>query len=316
MENNDNNNLNKIPDNNEETISIEERNVFQDEFYPINYEIQNNSGLNDNKDNFIDSNKNMINEDIVSLNNVQNNTFNEINDIIDSSYEIPKTIENKSIISEQNNNYDLFEEEKMIEDKTPINEQIISVSQKPILEDANNDNILTSSINEDGKYKKKTIIFYFIIGVVVGLIILFTILFMNSGKIKTVNCSYENKDDVYTETEEYIITFSGNEISYIEGIYIYKTIPENSKQLEIIREQKIPVIVNSNGIDGFTHVFEIGDSIFKAYSYYDYEIMNFDIVDKNDPNITPISYINIDSSKSYKKMKKDLENRGFKCGYY
>ena len=41
--------------------------------------------------------------------------------------------------------------------------------------------------------------------------------------------------------------------------------------------------------------------------------MDFDIVEKNDPNKTPISYINIDSSKSYKKMKKDLENRGFKC---
>ena len=109
------------------------------------------------------------------------------------------------------------------------------------------------------------------------------------------------------------ITYLGDEIIYIEGIYSYKTIPENIKQLDKIREDKIPVIVNSNGMDGFTHIFEVGDTLFKAYSYYDYELINFELVDKNDQNKSPISYINIDSSKSYRKMKKDLENRGFKC---
>lgn len=269
MESNENN----IPDNNEETISIEERNVFQDDFYPIDYEIQNSSELNDNK-------------------NIDNNYIEDTSEIIDTS---------ENVKVEPNN--------EQIENITLTPEEVLVTNEK---EESTN-NILESSANADGKYKKKTIVFYFVIGLVIGLIILFVILYINSGKTKTVNCSYTKKDDVYTETEEYTITYTDDVISYIEGVYSYRTIPENTKQLDIIREQKIPVIVNSNGIDGFTHIFEVGDTVFKAYSYYDYEIMNFDIVDKNDPNKTPISYINIDSSKSYKKMEKDLENRGFKC---
>lgn len=291
MSNNDNNTINDITDNKEETISIEERNVFQDEFYPVNYEIQNNSALNEDKKESVNLEENNIeklesdSEDIIEINNKNSNEIIE-------SYKIPNSIENT--VMHTNN-----QEEK-----------IINIEEK---EEAVTNNILESSANADGKYKKKTIIFYFIIGIIIGLIILFTIIYINSGKTKTVNCSYSKKDDAYTETEEYTITYTGDIISYIEGVYSYKTIPENIKQLDVIREQKIPVIVNSNGIDGFTHIFEIGETIFKAYSYYDYEIMNFDIVNKNDPSKTPISYINIDSSKSYKKMAKDLENRGFKC---
>lgn len=268
------NNVSNSIDNNEETISVEERNIFQDEFYPLNYEIQNNSNLNGSCNDF----------------SIEKNNFDNRED---TSFKDENNIElDNNIYYEQNNqelnNVTYYEEEK-------------------------HNDVSENVTNEDGKYQKKNIIIYFIVGIIIGLIILFVIMHINSGKTKIVNCSYNKKDDVYSETEEYTITYTGNNINYIEGVYTYKTIPENNKQLGVIREQKIPIIINSNGMDGFTHIFEIGDTIFKVYSYYDYEIMNFEKIEKNDSSKTPISYINIDSSKSYKKMKKDMENRGFKC---
>lgn len=284
MDNNDNN-----IDNNEETISVEERNIFQDEFYPLNYEIQNNSSLNDS---YNDTNIEINNSDNKEDTNFKNEDNKEPDNNSDSY--VDNNIDN-------NNNVYYGQNNQALENNTYYEEE-----QK-------NNNISEKVANEDGKYQKKNIIIYFIVGVIIGLIILFVIMYINSGKTKIVNCSYNKKDDAYTETEEYTITYTGNNINYIEGVYTYKTIPENNKQLGVIREQKIPIIINSNGMDGFTHIFEIGDTIFKVYSYYDYEIMNFEKIEKNDSSKTPISYINIDSSKSYKKLKKDMENRGFKC---
>ena len=86
MDNNDNN-----INNNEETISVEERNIFQDDFYPLNYEIQNNSSLN--------------------------NSYNDTNIEINYSFKDVEGAKNKLLKSAVD---DAFKKAKIIEESTGV----------------------------------------------------------------------------------------------------------------------------------------------------------------------------------------------------
>ena len=84
-------------------------------------------------------------------------------------------------------------------------------------------------------------------------------------------------------------------------------------QIEYIKDEKLPVIVNSNGMSGFTHIYEIGEDTLKISSYYDILSIDFSLVDKNDNKSNPISYVNLKSNTTYKDLKEDLEKNGYKC---
>lgn len=161
-------------------------------------------------------------------------------------------------------------------------------------------------------YKK--ILLCFLIGFIIGGIIIFLIVNYVSNVERKTNCSFEAKDKNFKNTDEYTITYKGNKINYVEGIYTYIALTDDFKsQIEYIKEEKIPIIINSNGMPGFTHIYESSDNYLKILSYYDVMLFDFNVVDKNDNKATPISYIELKSDVTYKKLVESLEKNGYKC---
>lgn len=183
---------------------------------------------------------------------------------------------------------------------------------QPIIIDKNIDNKNNEEKKQDINYKK--IIIYLSIGIVIGII--FFIIFMNIfvNKEKSTYCYYKAENNDFKLTDEYTIIFKQNKLIYIKGNYNYLAKTEEFKsQLEFIRKEKIPIIVNSNGMPGFTHIYEQSDSEIKILSYYDMSLIDYKVVDKNDDKAKPLSYINLKSNVTYKKLVDKLEKDGYKC---
>lgn len=175
---------------------------------------------------------------------------------------------------------------------------------------SNNQKIKKSESNFDNK----KIILYFIIGFVLGLILIFILVNYVFGITKVVNCSSSAKDVGYEFTDEYKITYKKNKISYLESVYTYTALNDEYKgQIEYVKEEKLPVIVNSNGMPGFTYLYETSDEYFKVSGYLDFTLIDFDKVDKINQDLMPVSYVKINSKVNYKTLKKNLEKQGYKC---
>ncbi len=176
----------------------------------------------------------------------------------------------------------------------------------------------TLIVNQEEKKEKtsfnKNIIFYFIIGFVIGLILIYIIVGTVSGKQKVVNCSYNAEDTGYKVTDEYKIKYKNDSILYVEYLYNYiaKT-DEYKSQIEYVKEEKIPVIINSNGMSGFTYIYETGDTFFKVNGYLDFTLFDYEKIKKLNQKVTPISYFNIDPNPSFKALQKNLEKNGYEC---
>lgn len=175
------------------------------------------------------------------------------------------------------------------------------------------DNIQETT-EKDNNISYKKIILYFLIGFVLGFILIYIIVNFVLNKEKTINCSYSANDLGYKITDEYKIKYKNNTILKVDGSYIYTAKTEEYKsQIEYIKNEKIPVIINSNGMKGFTYLYEVSDSYFKVNSYLVYDLFEFDKINKIDQKNMPISYFKITSDKSVKKLKNELINKGYTC---
>lgn len=161
-------------------------------------------------------------------------------------------------------------------------------------------------------YKK--IILYFLIGFILGFILIYIIVNFILNKEKTINCSYSAIDIGYKVTDEYKIKYKNNTILNVEGSYTYTAKNEEYKsQIEYIKKEKIPIIINSNGMKGFTYLYEVSDNYFKINSYLDYNLFDLDTINKINQDNMPISYFKITNDKSIKKLKSELVNKGYTC---
>ncbi len=172
--------------------------------------------------------------------------------------------------------------------------------------------------NKDKKVSKKrnnkSIYIYIFLIILLLVIVLLMFIYDNNSKEKIVNCSYKANDKGYSITDEYIITYKENKIIYFDGKYIYRALNEEYKnQIDYVKDEKMPVIINSNGMPGFTYIYEIGEDYFSVNSYLDFSLFDYNLIDKNDNDNYPISYITIDSSTTYESLVKNLKKDGYTC---
>ena len=168
-----------------------------------------------------------------------------------------------------------------------------------------------------GKKKSnfKFLIVISIILLIVASAVFFLIKYDNSIEKKEY-CYYEATDTGYKNTDSYLITHIGNKITYVEGVYEYIALTDEFKsQIDVIKDEKLAVIINSYGISGYTHMYEISDNSIKINSYYDVLLFDSEITDKNDDKLRPLSYINLKTNTKFVDLKKDLESKGYTCSY-
>ena len=167
---------------------------------------------------------------------------------------------------------------------------------------------------EKENLNSKKIILYFVIGFVLGLILIFIIINYVHGITRVVNCSNVAEDLGYKYTDEYKITYKKNKITYLESTYTYTALSDEYKsQLEYVKKDKLPVVVNTNGMSGFTYTYEISDNSFKVNGYIDFELIDFKKIDKINQDLMPISYVKLDSKTTFKSLESELKKEGFKC---
>lgn len=215
-------------------------------------------------------------------------------------------------INEEKENGLVMEQNTEEKEKKDVEETVLD----SLAEDKNNESeeIVSEPSNEESSISINKFIIYFLIGILIGFVVIY--LLLNSGNKKTMvsNCSFSVEDANYKINEEYKITYNKNNINFVEGSYLFKAKTEEYKnQVEFIKKDKIPVIINSNGMSGFTYMYETTSDSFKVNLYLDYEKFNKEKIKEIDQEITPISFFEIKTEKNYDNLIKTLENKGFNC---
>lgn len=208
--------------------------------------------------------------------------------------------------------YDSFKENiGIIDNELVTDDKILSDNQKS--NDIKKEIEFKKKENKE-KISNKKIILYFIIGFIFGLVLIFILVNYVFGITKLVNCSSTAEDVGYKYTDEYKITYKKNKITYLESIYKYTALTDEYKeQVSYVKEEKIPVIVNTNGMSGFTYTYEISDNSFKVNGYIDFELIDFKKIDKINQELMPVSYVKINSKTTFKSLESELKKQGFKC---
>ena len=146
------------------------------------------------------------------------------------------------------------------------------------------------------------------------LLLIITLYFTLFGVEKTEKCSISARDDGYKFSDEYIITYKKNKIKKIHSTYSYVSYSEEyNEQIKQIKKDKLPIIINSNGMLGFTYIMEEKTDMLKITGYLDFELMDFVKIDKQDQKLFPLSYETFNSKTTYKTFKKKLIKDGFIC---
>ncbi len=161
--------------------------------------------------------------------------------------------------------------------------------------------------------KKRIIILFLFVILILGFGT-FLIVNYNSSKEKVTTCYESATDDGYEYTDEYKITYVNNSITYVYSSYSYTALAdEYLDQIDYVKENKLSVIINSNGMDGFTYVYEVSEDTFKVNGYLDFTLINFDEVDEINQDLMPLSYFKFDSSTTYEDLISTFEAQGYEC---
>lgn len=246
--------------------------------------------------------------------------FNSNEESVVNSEQIPNTID--KIINENNKDYNSILHE-------------FSLPMIDMKNDSKENNAIDSNLNSAGEQKEiayknnnldnavkeknsnipiKKVIIISIIVVLLTLVGVYFIVNYISNREKVINCSYLFDDKNYKITDEYKITFKNRKITYIEGVYIYSSKTNDyDEQIRYIKEDKLPVIINSNGMKGFTYTYENTDDSIKISSYLDYTIMDEKEINSIDQDVKPISYFEVNLNENNKNLIKSFEKQGYKC---
>ena len=187
--------------------------------------------------------------------------------------------------------------------------------------ESNNVMSLDSSSGDDIEVEKQTDlngkrkgILIILLCAILLVIVILTLFIYNLNCEKNVSCVYSVNDKNFVLSDTVKITYKKDKISYVNGNYSYAAITKDFKdQIDNIRQEKIPVIVNSNGMKGFTYILNEENDKFSITSSLDFTSFDYDEISKIDQKTKPISYFEIDSNLTYKKLKNILEKQGYTC---
>lgn len=189
------------------------------------------------------------------------------------------------------------------------------IKKIPVWNEAKNNTPITKNIPKKKPTKniyKSFILIVLIITMI--LIISLSIYITIFGIEKKEVCELKAKDAGYNFSDTYIIAYKKNNIIKIKSSYEYNaTDSEFTEQVKIIKESKLPVVINSNGMSGFTYIVEENDNSFKVNGYLDFEKMNFKEVDKQNYDLFPIAYEKINSKTTYNNFINKLKKQGYTC---
>lgn len=288
-----------------------------DIYFGNNYSSQNNKIINNNIDTEYKEN---IENDTMSFSEVELITKPEIDenaDELESTHNEKDIEENDTIIfsteeKEKINDF-VYSNNVTNEDKNENNENRPTYGDFEEQNVQNGDDVDTNLVESNLDIKK--IIIYFMIGILFGLVLIFFLLSSDKEKeVGIINCSFAAEDDNYKITEQYKITHVDDIISYVEGTYLYTAKTEEfENQVEFIKKEKLPAIINSNGMSGFTYVPETASNYFKVQTYLDYDAFDLNAIKNINQDTTPLSFFNINVNKKYVDLKNNLEKKGFKC---
>ncbi len=343
---NENNTSNQTNSNN----NLAENNLFDHRNFNNIVNQENISNISEENNNELGSNffnhqefnntQNVISNNENINNNVEKNVFNnENNNELGSNFFNHQEFNNTQNVISNNENInnsvekDVFNNENNNELGSNFNDQEFSNTQNVISNNENIDNTLDDASKDVNDYKselstnkndnnnnsnnnsflKKSSILFILI-VVAVLIICFVIFNLLVSKQTDVICNFTAEDTGYKVTDQYKITYKKDLILYVESEYNYlaKT-DEYKSQISYIKKDKTPVIVNSNGMSGFTYLFEESDVSIKVNGYLDFEAFDYKKIKNINQDALPISYFKIDSKRSFKKLKKTLEDQGYVC---
>ena len=214
--------------------------------------------------------------------------------------------------NEPTNNIDDLLESKDEEDK----EVDVIANKDDFILDSNETNNVANNLEPKKKKSSKNIfvyLFIILIIVVAAILIIYLPNYFNNKEYVT-NCSYKVSDKGYVITDEYKITYMKGKIKYLDGMYKYTALNDEYKaQIEFVSKEKLPIIINSNGMPGFTYVYELSDDYFSVNSYLDFTMFDYNIIDKNNNDTNPISYIPINSKTTYKSLINNFKKNGYIC---
>lgn len=179
--------------------------------------------------------------------------------------------------------------------------------------DSSSDDDIEVEKQTDLNGKRKGILIILLCAILLVIVILILFIY-NLNCEKNVSCVYSVNDKNFVLSDTVKITYKKDKISYVNGNYSYAAITKDFKdQIDNIRQEKIPVIVNSNGMKGFTYILNEENDKFSITSSLDFTSFDYDEISKIDQKTKPISYFEIDSNLTYKKLKNILEKQGYTC---
>lgn len=172
-------------------------------------------------------------------------------------------------------------------------------------------NYITTIPKKENKGKSKYVI---IISIIILLILGISILCIAIFGEKKVKCTLTATDTGYKFYNKYYITHKMNDITFIKSRYKYTaTTDEYKNEVENVKGEKIPIVINTNGMPGFTYTYETTDVYYKMDGYIDFSKINFNKIDKLDQNLLKLSEYKINSKLKYKDFVKTLEKDGYIC---
>lgn len=296
----DNSNLNEARENNynEELVKP----LFHADNFNIMGSTSNNGGSKNDSPSELNYNENGVN--ISTLDSATDKSYESL----DSNEERLNISGNEAI---NHNNYD-FNNQINTNLNTSYPENNLTIENN---EASSSKDVLssTNTIKDDKSFNKKIII-YIALGTILGLIVVFILVNFVFGIEKKELCTSTAEDTGYKYTDEYKITYKKNKINYVESTYTYNALnSEYQEQIKYVSDDKLRVIINSNGMPGFTYTYETSDNYVKVNGYLDFTLFNYDEIEKINQEAMPLSYFKISRDMTYKTLKANLEKQGYKC---
>ncbi len=164
--------------------------------------------------------------------------------------------------------------------------------------------------NSFPKIKSKNI--YFLVAGLFFVSLILIIVFYNYSKEKKYVCNLNIKAEGYEIIDSYEITVKKRYVKTVISNYSYIALNDEYKeQVEYIKNEKIPIIINSNGMPGFTYIFEEEPYKFTVSGYLDFTL--FKDINKLDQKAKPVTYFRLKENLKYKELKKELVDKGYNC---
>ena len=304
----------------QEDLNVEKAldNIFDEDTNKQKEEDLSKTSLNINAVNNEDFDYSKIQDEIV-INTPDNENKEEINSDMDSD---TKEKDDDKVLNFIPNNFDnedkntSLDESSDKESKDGLND-IVNANLEP----ASGEDITSSyeSYNtpvetESDTPKKNNKMLYLILGAIFITILIIILCVLSINCEKKTSCSYAVNDTNYKISDTYEIKYKKNKILYVNGKYDYEAKTKDfENQINIIRQEKIPVMVNSNAMKGFTYILDEGNDKFSITSSLDFTSFDYNEISKIDQKTKPISYFEIDSTLTYEKLKNILEKQGYTC---